>query len=227
MMFKGMHTARTGLLVVMTAWCFCRTDASAWGQTQSPLKVDTRAFTMEKSGEFLQKPLGDEIPDWKARWELARLLSYVKRYPESVEAYRKVLKEKPEMVAIKSELARVLFWSGQKEHALRLFEQIPPDSFDDEARIILGDLLAYEKQYARSIAMYEDYLKTHPDHYQVRLRMAEVLGWAGRYRDAEAQYRKILDTVPDDIQIRRKYAMVLSWSGRTAEAIDELKKTLP
>lgn len=173
------------------------------------------------------KPLAEEIPDWKARWELARLLGYVKRYPESIKAYRKLLEEKPDLAEAKMELALILYANNRQKEALALFEQLPRDRLEDNAKIIMGDLLAYEKEYDRSIASYRAYLDNHPGHHQVRLRLAEVLSWAKQYDASIEQYREVLKHRPDNIQARRKYALVLSWAKRHGEAIDELKKTLP
>ena len=173
------------------------------------------------------QPLGEDIPDWQARWELARLLSYVKRYNESIAAYRKVLAAKPDLIEAKAELAKVLIAGGRPEDALALFKQIPADRLDDASRIMLGDLYAYQQQYDTAIEIYGQYLQAHPDNHTVRLRLAEVLSWSKQYDAALTEYRQLLKERPDDRQIRRKYALVLAWAKHTDEAIAELKKTLP
>jgi tetratricopeptide (TPR) repeat protein len=74
----------------------------------------------------------EEIPDWIARWELARVLSYVKRYEESAEEYRKLLKEKSDLTEARAEMAQVLFWQGKTEEALAELERIPPAKIKTE-----------------------------------------------------------------------------------------------
>lgn len=202
-------------------------DGEAWGQTPDAPGFNAPPLQGAAPDELTLRPLGEDIPDWKARWELARLLSYVKRYPEAIDAYRKVLKEKPDRPDITAELARVLFWSGQRDAALALFNRLPAESLDDTSRVIMADLLAYDKQYDRAAELYRKHLDNQPGHAAIRLRLAEVLSWAGKYTAASEEYRRLLAAAPGDSQIRRKYALVLSWLGRTDEAIVELKKTLP
>lgn len=170
--------------------------------------------------------LGKTIPDWQARLELARLLSYMKKYDESVAEYAKVLKEKPGSIEARAEMGQVLFWSGQRDEALKTLEQVPPEKLDDRTRTVLADLYGAQKQYDRAEALYRDYLDKHPEDWGTRLKLAELLSWSKRYRESLAQFEIILRARPDDLQVRRKYALVLSWAGRKAEAIKELRQTL-
>ncbi len=171
-------------------------------------------------------PGADVIPDWQARLELARILSYLKRYDESIAEYEKVLKEKPEALSAKVELARVFFWSGQTEKAFRILQPIPPEDLDDQSRQVLAELYTARKDYTQAEGIYQSYLKAHPDDLKVRLKLAELLSWTKHYPESLVQYEIILKARPDDLQVRRKYALVLSWAGRKAEAMAELRKTL-
>jgi tetratricopeptide (TPR) repeat protein len=170
--------------------------------------------------------LGETIADWQARLELARLLSYLKKYDESVVEYEKVLKEKPDSIEARAELGRVLFWSGKPEAALKTLEQVPPEKMDDQTRTVLADLYGAQKRYDQAGALYRAYLDKHPDDWGTRLKLADLLSWSKRYRESLVQYEIILKANPDDLQVRRKYALALSWAGRKAEAIKELRKTL-
>jgi len=170
--------------------------------------------------------LHETIADWQARLELARLLSYLKRYEESVAEYEKVLKEKPDSIEARAELGRVLFWSGKQEKALESLEQVPLEKMDDQTRTVLADLYGAQKRYDQAEALYRDHLDKHPDDWGTHLKLADLLSWSKRYRESLAQYEIILKARPDDLQVRRKYALALSWAGRKAEAIKELRKTL-
>lgn len=66
----------------------------------------------------IQEKTGEEIPDWIARWELAKVLSYLKRYDESIIEYKKLIKEKPDLSEAKIEMANVLVWQGKQNEAL-------------------------------------------------------------------------------------------------------------
>ena len=182
------------------------------------------------SGVAPSKPaavqLGETISDWQARLELARLLSYLKRYDESVAEYEKVLREKPDSVEARAEMGQVLFWGGKRDEALKTLEQVPLEKMDDQTRTVLADLYGAQKRYDQAEALYRAYLDKHPEDWGTRLKLAELLSWSKRYRESLAQFELILKARPDDLQVRRKYAVVLSWAGRKAEAIREMRKTL-
>ena len=169
---------------------------------------------------------GEDIPDWVARWELARVLSYAKRYDESITEYGKVLKEKPDLVDAKVELAKVLFWKGDDRAAIKTLEEIPPKNITGDTKVLMADLFVTQKDYGKAEPLYRAHLDSHPEDQSTRLKLAEMLSWQKKYDASLSEYRKILKARPDDIQVRRRYAFVLIWAGKHSEAASELKKTL-
>jgi len=169
---------------------------------------------------------GDEISEWQARWELARLLSYSKRYAESLTEYEKLLKEKPDLWQAKTEMATVLFWNDQPDRALEMFKQIPPNQMTDPTRLVLADLYVAQKEYSKAEPLFRAYLEKVPDDQSVRLKLADLLSYQKLYKESINLYEIILKAHPDDIQVRRKYALVLSWAGQKERAVKELQKTL-
>lgn len=184
--------------------------ANAQGKTSSPVTAQGK----------------EEIPDWLARWELAKVLSYSKRYDESIAEYKKLLKEKPNLYEAMAEMAKVLFWQGKHSESLTVLERIPANNIDDNTRIIMADIYIARKEYNKAEPLFRAYLNRHPEDVKTRLKLADMLSWVKRYNDSLAEYKIILNAVPNDIQVRRKYAFVLIWSGRHDEAAEELKKTL-
>jgi tetratricopeptide (TPR) repeat protein len=191
-----------------------------------PQGMQAAASPASQQGNPTKLKSGEEIPDWLARWELARVLSYVKRYDESIAEYEKVLKEKPDLTEARIEMAKVLFWKGDQKTAARILEQVPPKDMTGETQVLMADLLVARKDYAKAEPLYRSYLDTHPQDQAVRLKLADMLSWQKKYDASLAEYRNILKTRPDDIQVRRRYAFVLIWAGKHAEAAAELKKTL-
>lgn len=169
---------------------------------------------------------GEDIPDWVARLELARVLSYVKRYDESIAEYEKVLKIKPGLTKAKIEMAKVLFWKGDRKTAALILEKVPSKDMTGDIQVLMADLLVDQKEYAKAEPLYRSYLQAHPEDQAVRLKLAEMLSWQKKYDASLAEYRKILKARPDDIQVRRHYAFVLIWAGKHAEAAEQLKMTL-
>ncbi len=171
-------------------------------------------------------PIGEDIADWQARWELARLLSYVKRYDESLVQYRLLLKEKPALQKARVEMASVLSWAGKTGEALDLLRSLPQQDLDDDARLALADIFIAAKDYVAAEALLSERLQTAPDDDAARLKLAEVLSWTKRYEASLKEYEAILKRRPDDMQIRRKYAFVLIWAGKRNQALEELRKSL-
>lgn len=169
---------------------------------------------------------GDEIPAWRARWELARLLSYTKRYVESLQQYRKLLAEKPDLSEARAEMAKVLYWSGHKAEALKALEALSNGQITSEAKLLKADLLAGDKKYKEAIKLYREYLKVKPGDLEARFRLAQVLSWDKQYPPALKEFEAILSQKPEDMQVRRHYAFVLSWDGQFEKAAEELKRTL-
>ena len=213
-----------GLLLFFGAFSAHSRESNEKSPVQSPIKVTAPS----KPNEMKAMPLkpGEEIPEWRARWELARVLSYVKRYDESIEQYRKLLKEKPGLTEAKLEMAKVSFWKGDQKAAVQILEQLPPKDITGETKVLMADLLVAQKNYARAEPLYKAHLKSHPEDQAVRLKLADMLSWQKKYDASLGEYRKILRAHPDDIQVRRRYAFVLIWAGQHAEAAKELNKSL-
>ncbi len=203
-------------------------QAKAGDETEKYPRPPSKGMSVPvlKPSEPLSKGLGEDIPDWRARWELAKLLSYVKRYDESITEYKKVIQERPLLFEARAEMAQVLFWQGKPQEALKELEQIPSNSVDDRTRVLMADLYAIQKEYEKAEPLYRAYLKMHGQDDKVRLKLAEVLSWNKKYDASLIEYETILKTRPDDIQVRRKYAFVLTWAGKHNEAVVELRKTL-
>lgn len=168
----------------------------------------------------------EELPDWKVRWELAKVLGYVKRYQEALSEYEKLLKEKPDLLEAKIEMAKILYWSGQQNKALKVFATVPLDRLDEDEKITMADIYTAIKQYKKAEPIYREFLERHPENLRIRLKFAEILSWEKRYDESLIQYEIIIKARPGDIQIKRKYAFVLTWAGRHNDAILELRKTL-
>lgn len=190
------------------------------------LTVPPSSSAREPKAPALSTASAEEIPDWLARWELARTLSYAKRYDESVAEYKKLLKEKPDLSKAKIEMAKILFGQKEEQEALAILEGVDPRQFDIDSVLLMADLYRDRRSYDRAAPLYRRYLQKRPGDNAARLRFAEMLSWEKQYEESLAEYRKIIAVLPDDVQVRRKYAFVLMWSKRYGEAAAELRRTL-
>jgi len=224
-LYRSLPMAVLGLLLCFTPVGYGASREAAVG-VPGPVGSPETGVAPIQPVQPAPESLQEEIPDWKARWELARLLSYVKRYEESLVEYERVLEEKPDLWEAKVELAQVLYWSGRQSEASRTLEAIPAGHMDERARLLMADLYVARKAYDKAEPIFRDHLKAHPEDYRAAVKLADVLSWTRRYEEAILLYKEVLNARPDDIQIRRKYAYVLIWAGRQWEAAAELRKTL-
>ena len=202
------------------------------GQPDKAAKVAREAVLVAQSspdGKRLKKDVedGNSIPEWKARLELARALSYAKQYPESIAEYRRLLQMKKYLPQAQLELARVIFWAGKGSEALIEFQRVPVSVLQRDDRVVIADLSAGAFLYEKAEFDYRQLLTELSTDLIVREKLSDLLSWGDQYDESLQEYEIILRQSPDNIRVRRKYANVLMWSGQNQKAIEELKKTLP
>jgi len=202
------------------------------GQPDKAAKVAREAVLVAQSspdGKRSKKDVedGNSIPEWKARLELARALSYAKQYPESIAEYRRLLKMRPDLSQAQLELARVIFWAGKGSEALVEFQRVPVSVLQRDDRIVIADLSAGAFLYEKAEFDYRQLLTELSTDLIVREKLSDLLSWNDQYDESLQEYEIILRQSPDNIRVRRKYANVLMWAGQNQKAIEELKKTLP
>jgi tetratricopeptide (TPR) repeat protein len=184
------------------------------------------AQTLIQAAEPGPPPARDDMADWQARLELARLLTQSGRHAESVEQYRKVLRDKPDQAQARTGLARALFWSGKPAEAAAELAKVPAASLTAEDRLLQAELHLAAGRHDEAITALRAYLALRPADVKARLKLADVLSWRKRLDESLAEYEKVLAALPDDQQVRRRYARVLSWAGRNDDAIRETRKSL-
>ena len=169
---------------------------------------------------------GEEVPDWVARWELARVLGYLDRLEESAFEYEKLLEAKPNLLKAQLERINILARLGEEEQANELLNGMDKETLEPDNELLLANAYVQLEKYELAEEIYRDYLDANPEAEDVRLRLAEVLSWNEKYDESIAQYETLLEKRPDDINLRRKYAFVLIWSGNRQKGAEELLKTL-
>jgi thioredoxin-like negative regulator of GroEL len=171
-------------------------------------------------------PTEGEMSDTATRLELAKVLTYDKKYPEAIETYHQVLASEPDNIEAKIGLSEVLYWTGKSDEAAAVLKDVPEDKLDDSGKLMLADLLVAKKDYPSAVRIFTTYLNKKPDDWSVRLKLAEVQSWTKDYPEAIANYELILKARPKDRQVRRKYGMVLSWAGQNEKATEQLRESL-
>lgn len=177
------------------------------------------------SAEEPLKP--DNNADWETRLEYARVLSYLKKYDDSLQEYQKVLELKPDSNEARLEIAKVYYYQKDYDKALKVLKELPNNLKTPEIELTIADIYLAKKDYPQATAIYKKNLNAIPDKKDsILLRLAEINSWEKNYKESLAIYRDLLSRHSNDIQLQRKYAMVLLWSGNHKEAAEILKRTL-
>ncbi len=171
-------------------------------------------------------PARDDMADWQARQELAKLLTDSGRHAEAAEQYRRVLKDRPGDAQARAGLARALFWSGKRDEAAAELARTSATALSAEDRLLQAEIHLAAGRHDQAIDALRAYLALRPADLKARVKLADALSWRKRLDESLAEYEKVLAAAPEDQQVRRRYARVLSWAGRNDDAIRELRKSL-
>lgn len=166
------------------------------------------------------------FPAWMAHWEIARVLSYQKKYDESLAEYKKVIEAQPDLVQAKVEMAQIYYYSGKNDDALSILKTIPEEKWNNAALSLAANIYTGQGDFAKAGPLFRLYLEQQPEDHKTRFKYAEMLSWQKDYPASLRQYEKLLNSRPDDRQLRRKYAMVLIWNDQLDDGIAELRRSL-
>lgn len=170
--------------------------------------------------------VAEPIPEWQARWELARVLIAAERFEEAAVEYRAVLADQPGLTEARVEYGQLLGWQGNTEAALSTLGNIDPEALTPAAKILLADLLMGEERTSESIDLYRSVLEKNPNDATTRFKLARCLSFQKDYPAALAQFEHILQAHPGDVQVRRHYAQVLGWSRQPEKAAEAWRQSL-
>lgn len=121
-----------------------------------------------------------EHPDDDVSLLLARVLSWDRRYEESLGEYRRILERHPNDGPIHAGYAKVLAWSGRHEDAIREYRRaIASDSTNLETRIDYARALSWSGDIAGASDEYGRILDRNPHEGDAWLGLAAVARWRG------------------------------------------------
>jgi len=169
------------LLVILALSHAVSTEAQTAGMSpydaaRARLREDRQAEAIPLlQSELRMRPGNDE-----ARLLLARVLSWQRRYDESLAEYRELLQKKPDDATLRAGYARVLAWSGRHEEAAREFRaSIKADSTNLETRVGYARVLSWSGDLAEASSEYQRILEADSRVGDAWLGLASVARWRG------------------------------------------------
>ena len=160
------------------------------------------------------------------RGDLARRLSWARRFDESVAEYRRLLEE-AEDLTLRAELARVLSWAGRHAEAIAEFDRLLAAGQDDlDTQLDRARVLGWGGHYERASEAYQAFLRQWPDHPEAPAELIDVLTWGKQYREALAAVDAVLARQPGNRRAALQRARILTWSGDVAQAREAYERAL-
>ena len=148
-----------------------------------------------------------------ALFERAQILSWMKRFDESIRDYKRHLAVYPERAAeTEPNLAKVTAWSRRFQEAVRILDPYVRKR-DRSATLDTATFLSWDGQLARSLALAEGWLKGHPADRDFLLLRGRVLGWKGDHARARQSYQDILAENSGDKDALLGLAQLDLWAG--------------
>jgi hypothetical protein len=86
--------------------------------------------------------------------------------------------------------------------------------------------MAWNKQYAAALLLYDSLLTQRPDFNDAALGRAQVLAWSGHLDEARGAYRKLIAKDSTDREARLGSAQVSAWKGDLTAAEQEYRTLL-
>lgn len=125
--------------------------------------------------------------------QLAQAFSALKRLPEAREAYERALKLKPDDAAAHLAYARLLLETDPASAESHLRSAWQADASLDDAKLLLASVLENRAAggadtLGEAAAIYRQYLETHPERLDLRLRLGEIYARQKRYPEAVVQW---------------------------------------
>lgn len=120
-------------------------------------------------------------------------------------------------------VARTLLRDGAADPAiakLRVIVEKAPSYV--QARLVLGDALFFQQQFAEAAAIFEAVIAERTENDDAEGRLANTLAAQGRLEESVPYYRMVLKKVPMGAQYVIRFALVLKELGRPLEALTVL-----
>ena len=186
-----------------------------------------RQTEIYRNNTVLWRATVTRTPDAAMAWlNLGDVLSWNRRYPESMAAYREALRLRPTDPDGYNDLGCVLILAGDPESAVRELEhaiELKPDMA--AAHDNLGNALRDLGRDAEALVHYDEAVRLNPDNAGARNNLGVALSETGRPDEAIPHLEAALRAVPNAVKTREslvralhRHGLALISAGRWREA---------
>ncbi len=163
----------------------------------------------------------------EARWELARLMIYLKRWSEAVEPLELLVESDPENTRYLNSLGKVMWEMGQYERAINLFKRTYDKNPSDQTALA-GMVEALIKLDRRSEALpyLEELSRLEPTNRGVRRYLAFQLYDAGDYEKTRSHLTILSRNEDVELSVLEKTARTYDHLGLAQQAAKYWERVL-
>jgi len=173
-----------------------------------------------------RKAIEEDLKNVEARIGLADILSWQKKYDESIDEYKKALEIEPDNLEIKRKLAGVLSWDKQYRKALDLYDEILGRKEDVKVRLEKARVLGWAREYDESIKEYEKILEITVNPQIALEKRAKEAYWNNRVGHAIEYYNELIEKEPENAEAMFDLSQIYSYQSMWKKAIKEYKRIL-
>jgi len=163
------------------------------------------------------------IKEYTIRLEYVRMLAFSKNYNIAEKVYLDLIKEKSKDWKIYIELANLYLKQKDYNNVFNILKKIPLNYLDDNSKICLADLYAYNKKYVKASKIYDNYLKKYPKAKKVYLRYSQMLIWTKNIDKTKEVLEKIKYFYSSKDKVLIKLAEDCLFARQYSEAINVYK----
>jgi tetratricopeptide (TPR) repeat protein len=164
-----------------------------------------------KAAEALEQfhlVLAEQPDHWAARINLAGALVALNRTADAAAAYERALELKPDDAPTHLAYGKILVTLDPGAAEQRLRRAIELDPSQEEARLMLADLLAERASQgadalSEATSIYQELLAAHPERASLRIRLADLYLRQKRVPDAVQELEKARAALSDDSGVNR------------------------
>ncbi|MCI0490925.1 MAG: tetratricopeptide repeat protein [Blastocatellia bacterium] len=185
-----------------------------------------RARLFERKGEVARAIEDYSIayraqPSPELAIKLAGLHARAGQLQAAIQLYRGLLVEKPEQIALRIEMLRLMAENGQAEEALKEIDALVAGRPGNAVLLSIAGDLCFEDEPERAAIYYGRALETSPDDNQLRVRLGASLVRASRFEEAVSVLTDAIDRDKDDYVAHANLATALFKLKRYPQAASQ------
>jgi tetratricopeptide (TPR) repeat protein len=152
--------------------------------------------------------------------QLADIYVILKKYPQAVEIYQRIIDSGAADDALIKNLADVYNNQKQFDLAAPLYEQLL-EKDPDNARLTmsLADIYNNQGLYSKSLLLYEVLVKKDPGNTAPHRQLADIYYHLKNYEEAIGIYKSILEINPDDIKALNRLGFIYRYQKNDESAL--------